>query len=277
MRKRFLILNLILIAALLIGSAAAVYAYFTGSKNVNLPTFSASQDGVIEIDSEYELLILGFDGYTNYGGNVSAQRRSVKLTEKITLTQNIIITADINIDLGGEDGGIDLNGYSITFRHFYDGCFLVTDGVMENSAPSQSYIYCDTPNAFIIFDCAVDADIIMVSFDADSLVSCIFDMTDSLFDGFYSEPVGGTDDVMYFINRDLTLSERFYNYDIELIWESADTGVISHDGKITAQATDDTYITITVTVSGIEKYLSGGGERKPAAFQSILYHGALSR
>jgi hypothetical protein len=282
MGKRLLFYNLILsLFTVLILGAGIVYAYFQQQEQAALPQFTVNQQGNIEVDNEFDLKLLCIGGYYNDASYITPdeeksislsgdrepltvkERKSIVLTAKITLTSDLIVSADLNIDLGGASNGLDLNGHNLTFNHYYYGCFLVTNGTITNSdTVHSSTIITNTKNAYVIYDCTIDIQagtiiqLPQTGFDREVLTNEIFACTDKYFGYYYNEPVSGQDYNIYYIYRDLELITNFYNLDINFEWESAESSVISNDGKI-GNIEEDSDTEITLTLSGRLIYQEG--------------------
>ena len=280
MKKRLYLYNLILsILTVLIVSTGVVFAFFTTLETELMPNFTVSQSGNISIDSEFDLKLLANAGYYNDENNVTLTenrtigledgeqtiqiRKSILLTSQIVLTEDLIVTSDINIDLGGASNGIDLNGHNITFRNYYQGCFLVTNGTIKNTdTENASTITTDTINATVIFDCNIDSTAgtvnnVLQSFNKDQIINAIYTYTDNCFNCFYNEEITGGN-YRYYLYRDIELITTFYNFEINLSWQSSNTNVISNSGEIGAISVD-TDAELTLTLSNGELNSESGG------------------
>lgn len=294
MKRNLVIYNFILtvLTVLFIG-AGVVYAFFYDTVLQPMPKFSVSGEGFIDIDNEFDLKLLAKAGYyndsnyitkieqrqTGLEGGISTikERKSIRLTKNIKLTQDLLISADVNIDLGGETCGIDLNGHNITIKHYYFGCFLITNGSFKNlDLSNPSLLFIDTPNAVIIGDYIIDRfldsinDNNIVSFSKAALVNEIFNFTDTLFTGFYKETIQGTSDLQYYIYKDLQLIKSFYNLDIDLQWQSNDLDVISSNGIISSALAVDSDAELTLTLSGGELDSLEGGALPDILFKTYI-------
>ena len=76
-------------------------------------------------------------------------RKTILLTQNVSMIADLEITADVNLDLGGFD--LITNGHSLTFRHSYYGSLAVKNGRLVVTA-SGGYVYADVPNAAVYFD-----------------------------------------------------------------------------------------------------------------------------
>lgn len=288
----FLILMLFTLA---FGGVMAVYAFFQDVKpSGDMPQFEVDHDGAIEVDSEYELILMGIDGYYNSPRFISSvaagkggtfdeanekriidginNRKSIKLTQDITLTRDLTFSADLNIDLNGHT--IDLNGYNITFIHSYAGCFVITNGYIVNTdEETTGVITIDTPHAVKILDCDIGEGISVdeKNFDINAAIERAFDIADAVFENFHSETINGN--IRYYIYRSINLTKNFYHYDIVFDWQSSDENIISGGGMI--KAAGDAQLTLTLEGKTIEE--NSGGITAPLSKQyNIRVLGAAS-
>lgn len=158
--KKVTIISLILAVILLLGGTLTAYAFYAYTQSMAVgdqPTFSLDENGskTISVGTEIELFRNTQDGYYNTSlaiSEVNSSRVTVKLTADITLYNDLLITADCHLDLGGYS--LILNGHSIMVTHGYTGTFVICNGYIE---PFQSTdkIYIDTPNAAVIVDLVV--------------------------------------------------------------------------------------------------------------------------
>ena len=139
----------------------AVYAYFKDSENGLLGNYSVADDGTftVTVGNSAELSAAVRDGAFDSALKVSGatgDRITVKLAADITLYNNIFVTSDCHIDLGGKI--LYLNGYSVSFTHTYLGNTELRNGIIKTKIPSDK-IYIDTPNNALIIDGITITDI----------------------------------------------------------------------------------------------------------------------
>ncbi len=156
-KKLNIIIAVLLMAALILPAAA----YFTADIIKGLKLGSLKNNGAVTVEAASfdELVLLSRDStdlekdgntytYTEFNGtgeHKSAVRRIIKLTNDITLSNNVVITADCHIDLSGYT--LDIGDYSITFRHGYNGLTEIKGGTIKFSDTLDApKIYKDTPN-----------------------------------------------------------------------------------------------------------------------------------
>ncbi len=139
---------------LLAGTVGVVWAYFT---------LSAEKEPALSLDFTAETVqIPDFDALFaavkaesyNDGApvsqNGSVSRRTLLLTADISLPADLLVSADVSLDLGGHD--LILNGYTLTFRHTYAGALTVRNGRVILSAGQTGGILADTPRAAVLFE-----------------------------------------------------------------------------------------------------------------------------
>ena len=132
MKKKIGIILSVVFIALLI-STISVYAYIrssAGNKDIN-GSSTITTNNVIEVASFTELFTNGTDTIYNNKDNISATstRKVLKLTADITLSSDLVLTKDIQIDLNNHT--LNLNNYVLTFKHGYAGTSGIYKGTVE--------------------------------------------------------------------------------------------------------------------------------------------------
>ena len=137
------ILLLIIGLLLIVLSSTAIYAYFyanigTIDKTLDIDVLDGNTTVVNITDFEdlfkasksdiYNdtLLTSNKDQLLDSNNNVisiTGMRKVLKLSSDISLETDLIVTADIHLDLNGHT--LDLNGHNLTFEHSYSGLFTV--------------------------------------------------------------------------------------------------------------------------------------------------------
>ena len=150
-RKKILI-SLILIAITVIAGASVAFAYFfrthdeTGKITLNTTAETVAV-------SSFDELFLASKAKSYRSSDLSQvgekTRKTILLTQNVSMTADLEITADVNLDLGGFD--LITNGHSLTFRHSYYGSLAMRNGRLVVTA-SGGYVYADVPNAAVYFD-----------------------------------------------------------------------------------------------------------------------------
>ncbi len=149
MKKRTVAtLSLLLVAV--ICCATVVYAFFQeimpiGSGKEPVLTVEDDGESTVAVYTEQQLYKATQDTFYNPHGTISEKRVTVKFEGNITLTSNLLITADVNLNLNGFT--LYLNGHSVTVSHDYMGTFVVENGYLFQKSDSFSKFYINTPNA----------------------------------------------------------------------------------------------------------------------------------
>ena len=133
--------------------AQAFFQAFTGDVDGTV-TVTPPADGnaiYVSVATEADLIKATKDEIYNSPEDISdaAKRVIILLTEDITLTQDLLITRDCHIDLGGKT--LDTNGHAVTVYHTYTGTFVITHGTMIGT------LNVNTPNAAVLVDSTVIA------------------------------------------------------------------------------------------------------------------------
>ena len=122
MKKKIGIILSIILGILLI-SGISVYAYLSNVAKASDVSGTSDITGTeVEVASFAQLFQAGTD--TNYNSmddtSLASNRKVLKLTANITLTSDLVLTKDVQINLNGKT--LDLNNHVLTFKHGYAGC-----------------------------------------------------------------------------------------------------------------------------------------------------------
>ncbi|MEG1996795.1 MAG: hypothetical protein RR036_04715, partial [Oscillospiraceae bacterium] len=142
---------------LLINSVSYAFAFFTAvPKTVKVDASLNAAPTIVEVATQAQLRKATTTSFFNSLANTSttSERVVVKLTDNITLTQNLIVTRDCHIDLNGKTLSIGKN--SLTIKHSFYGSFVITSSVPSGqiaatTGTSDNFLI-NTPNAVVIVD-----------------------------------------------------------------------------------------------------------------------------
>lgn len=150
--------------ALVLASAIGVFAYFTAAVNADKAFGVDSADTTVEIGSYAQLYQYSASTVYNDGAGASTaeNRVTLKLTADIALGDDIFISKDVHLDLGGHT--LDLNGKTLTLTHGYSGSTVISggtvdlyseekkaaDGTVTPAAPGM--LVFDTPSSEVVID-----------------------------------------------------------------------------------------------------------------------------
>ena len=222
--KRLIII--IYILAILPAFAAVSYAVFSG--------FSASQNSqisggegltVYEVYSESDLVKAARYNVSNSGERATQteERLRIKLLASISLTKNLLITSDCNLYLN--DRTINLNGHTMTFRHNFEGEFLIDGGTVIDMSSSQSgKVIIDTPFAFVTASGLTGGELLEIkSYSSLYLSEKIYSLVER---DILSGPAG-----KYYYN-DIPLPIYYSVYEIDFVYSSSNVNAIDNSGKV---------------------------------------------
>lgn len=216
--------------------AGLSYAYFAYTNKIDIATVKANSPTYVTVKSEYEMHKVIFDPVDNANTALSKKRYAVKLGADIKLTDDMIITRDIALDLGKYQ--FDLNGHTLKILHTYEGKTViknetidtVTGMFINTDAGTPGKIDISTPNAEIssgiTAKIAQDSSIQLLSFSENRLVQDVYQFVkERMFDYYW---------------HDLALPTHYYNYDIkfaysfnvDLLPEETENDYINNDGHI---------------------------------------------
>ncbi len=129
-----------------------VYAYFSARGEQSESVGIDPSRGTVSVSDFGEFFSATQNGTYNDSSQASdvneKHRKTVVLTDNITLEADLEITADINLDLGGHT--LYLDGHTLTFRHSYHGSVVFSDGRVVLGAGGSGAVYADTPNAAVM-------------------------------------------------------------------------------------------------------------------------------
>lgn len=138
-RKLNSIIVLILVLTAIFAAVGVSFAYFSATSGEQISTLKTNstitEEGFVTTVSNFgELYKAAKTEYYNDGVTVSqsSDRRIVRFGNDITLANDLLVTADVHIDLGGYT--LNLNGYTLTVQHAYAGAFLVYNGTVSSYA-----------------------------------------------------------------------------------------------------------------------------------------------
>lgn len=287
-RKKILI-SLILIAITVIAGASVAFAYFfrthdeTGKITLNTTAETVAV-------SSFDELFLASKAESYRSSDLSQvgekTRKTILLTQNVSMTADLEITADVNLDLGGFD--LITDGHSLTFRHTYYGSLAVKNGRLVVTA-SGGYVYADVPNAAVYFhgvtagtkegetftetaDTRLIATATSPYFTAynffKTVAAAIADETTILTDrknfGEVTATTFGSSDFITdsvrcaghgacaYAFSDLDLPFSYYGYDDTKIGYSFASGKFTDKGKLVAGAYGEETLTARITAGGTE-------------------------
>lgn len=163
-KKASVILLIVAVLQLCVSITSFAHAFFFTTSTVggpDRPAFRVSDDGsnTVVISTEAELVAQSRDTSGSGAGtldNPSATNRiTLKFANDLTLTRDLIVTADCHINLNGFS--LNFNGHTLTVSHNYVGTFVIGSGVLL-AKTQEDIIYINTPNAVVKTDVTVYRD-----------------------------------------------------------------------------------------------------------------------
>lgn len=145
-----------LILALTAGFCAAAYAFFTSEWYKQLTGQVDNGNVTVKEISSYDQLFaasIGDQGAIfNDKSPVSSNACALTLTKDVTLDNDLIVSADVHLNLNGHT--LYLDGHTLSFMHAYHGTARVYNGTVvtddkpaEGQTANSGKIYFVTPNA----------------------------------------------------------------------------------------------------------------------------------
>lgn len=203
-------------------------AFFSDVSNTGVGSFAfiagQSTDYMYEVSSELDLRKIANDQYFNsfLKETDKSLRKIIKLLNNITLTADLEMTCDFNMDLNGKT--FDLGGKILTVKHHYSADIAIFNGTIVSIASGGKLIF-DTPNAtHSIPQGVIDTSLIQyLSFDTISLRDRVFSFVEK-------EMLYGDSGNYYY--TDVILPNHYYTYDITFNYTSSDPTVLSNAGKL---------------------------------------------
>lgn len=271
-KKIFLIFALSILAVAGV-AAAGIFAYFSSSASSSKGVKTEIVDGafIAQVSSFDELYEVSKSEYYNDKNIVSETRKVIRLTGDISLPVDLVVTADVHIDLNGHT--LDLNERVLTIQHAYAGSFVIYNGTMS---ANNGKLVIDTPNAAVEYDDAFSDFTSVISQEFDyTAYAALYAATDGLgsalekrparlnytaftagkpADGVYDPSVflaqktheSNTEACVYVaVGRDLILPARYLATGYTITYASAAPAILSDAGN--ALSAGDTTLTVTVT------------------------------
>ena len=286
--KKMLIV--IISLSLLFVAGISVFAYF-------MVTSKQDVEGSTAITNETIIEIASFDDLFNYSKastyndkdivSNASNRKILKLTKDVSLNNDLVITSDVHINLNGKT--LDLNDYSLTFKHGYTGVFSLFNGNVLLGDNGNGKITIDLPNASFVTngvkykngnttiekeECVnilhIDSKYTAYSAlyyasdriatdlgervkfeDYDTVKAETFTLTD---EKFISNKLcsfnSNNSECCSFVYKDLDLIDHYLSTDVTIEYSSSSPNIISNDGKVTLPSTSsDVNLTICVNHS----------------------------
>ncbi len=149
--NRKIVILIVTASIMFLAVGISIFAYFraNSTKDVTAGT-GITDETVIEIASFNDL----FDNSKAEAYNDknivsnSSNRKILRLNANLDLKTDIIITADVHLDLNGKT--LNLNDHSLTFKHGYAGCFSMYSGVLSLGTNGEGKINVDLPYASFV-------------------------------------------------------------------------------------------------------------------------------
>lgn len=273
---------------LLLAVGISIFAYFSATSTQDVKaTTNITDETVIEIASFEDLFDYSKASAYNDKNIVSdsSNRKILKLTANLDLETDIIVTADIHLNLNGKT--LNLNDHSLTFKHGYAGCFSMYGGVVSLGTNGDGKITIDMPYAsfvtnsmtyndggdtinqdecvnilhidpkytaysalyFVGNNIASDINKRVEFKDYDTVHDNSFTITD---DKFITSKTcsfnSDTSECCSFIYKDLDLPNHYLSTDVTITYSSSNTNVLDTDGKVTLpNETADVNLTATIS------------------------------
>lgn len=242
-------LNLTTILLILVAATTSVFAYFVaGSAGANWNISSGNLTNVeYKVKTENDLRIESFDTVflTKETNNNPNARKIIVFENNITLTSNLTIEADANLNLNGFI--FNLNGYNLTLRHNYSSNLTIYGGTITDSGSLiPSKVFVELPNAnYYLQNCTVGGT---VSFESYSFTKVVGEIKEyfnkyiaKTFVGANFDPL--TYDMTYYTD-DVNLLFAYKHYPLTFSYSSNTPSVVNNYGVLTHQTND-----VTVTFS----------------------------
>ena len=247
MLKSLRIYKLIAIVAVLamLASTATCFAFFGRVGNVSPVTVSeavgAKTSNVELVGNEFALRAAAVDSAFNSPNRFSnaSGRKVIALTDDITLTTNLMVTADCALDLG--DHNIDLNGHEIIFRNGYSGVFEIVGGTGKITGEGKVWIDLAHMQIGDVADYIDENVVLDLNGPSEtSMAAIVF--------SFVGQKILGGENRGYFYDA-VDLPLHYQSFDgIELSYSSSNTSVLSDAGVVAAQSGINSDVTIILAL-----------------------------
>ncbi|HPG91834.1 MAG TPA: hypothetical protein PK675_00310 [Clostridia bacterium] len=166
MKKTVIIILIIAIVEFCVCLTTLVNAFFVDESEIaaeNRPTMTVTDDGTNTVNISTEINLIEQSKDTSFSNTdlistesaeavTNTNRKTLCLTNDITLTKDLVITADCHINLNGYT--LYLSGHTLTVTHSYAGTFVIDNGFVYADTQADK-IYIDTVNAVVITDVTV--------------------------------------------------------------------------------------------------------------------------
>ena len=154
MKRKIISIALLVVFALLLGTAISTLAYFALHRTSE-PELNVTPDGTVVTVSTFEELFRAsqasaYNDDAAVAPATSASRITLRFAADILMETDLTVTADVDLDLDGHD--LLTGGHTLSFRHTYHGAFVMSGGRVILSGSGEGAITAETPNAAVLFD-----------------------------------------------------------------------------------------------------------------------------
>lgn len=243
MKNRLFKYFIITFVATLLLTVSTSFAMYIKDKNSDKISFEINNatPSTISVSNYKEFAFAS--SYERYNSNVIISdptlRKTIKLSDDIALHGDVIISADVSIDLNGKT--LDLNGYNLYVRHNFHGISYIENGTIINSKDDGSFIV-QTPYSVYNVANVVDNDLIILdSFNDTAMSNVIFNKVEKI---LLKGPANNNH------HKDVVLIDNYYNSDILFTYTSSNLNIFDSKGHInTSGISGSQAITVTLTLN----------------------------
>ena len=296
MKNKLKIALAIMVFVVLLSSTVAL-AYYVKENTSSIPNqeVNISDENIIEISSFQALIEKGTSSeFNDYNKISNSSTRSIlRLTKDIILSDSVILTNDVHIDLNSKT--LNLNDHELIFKHGYSGCFMLYNGTIHSGKNASGKIIIDLPNAGYKVDnltykknandtTSTEAEIVKVlnidpiytaysalylaancfasdlnsriDFKTFDEIKAIKSFSPELFiDNKNCSYNSNTSEACSFVYKDLDLIDHYLSTDIKISYSSSNDDIINSYGEL-GGTFGDVNFTITISKEGWENSYS---------------------
>ena len=280
--KKFILLISVIVLAFTFVSIIT-YAYYKKNFNTSYDiNTSITEENVCEVSTFEELYYACVNNVFNDSNKVSENRKIIRLTNNIDLTNNLILNYDAHIDLNSKI--LNLKDYTFSIIHSYAGSFMLYNGTIKTS--SNGRIVINTTNAsyltesvsFIddsdnaISDSSTYVKVVSIN-EMYTMYNALYSISTALVDDVSRRPeyltyeefnvknIASFDSTLFlptfdcnvdsnshacgYVYNDIVLINHYLSNDINITYTSSDTSVLSNSGNVNGIGT----CTLSVSLS----------------------------
>lgn len=244
MKKRSL-LAYVLISVLgvfvLFGGVYALFGRSVSSEDIAFEVNNQTS-GMTQVGSHIELAKMGQYAIFNSTVAISdpTSRKKIQFSHDITLTSDVIVTADVSLDLNGKT--LNLNGRNLYIRHNFFGSMIIENGTIVDISALGKVIV-QTPNATPEMINLTNASqfVVIETFESNTTAQVVFSQVNAILTKGPAQK---------YHHKDVVLPHNYFNSDMEFSYVSSHPAIFDAFGHInTSGIATEQAVSVSLTLT----------------------------